>query len=307
MQLKEFSMPRIFGPIPGIAEGAVFASRAELSEAGVHRPLQGGISGSGNEGADSIVLSGGYEDDQDLGDEVIYTGHGGRDPETGRQIADQTLTVGNKALALNSTLGLPVRVIRGFEVHSPYAPQAGYRYDGLYRVEEFWHERGRSGFLVWRYRLVEADGAKAVSQTTSEQQSLSEPTAEVPGRRSTSILRVIRDTAKAKEIKRLYDYSCQVCGTRLEGPAGPYAEAAHIRPLGAPHNGPDSSDNIICLCPNHHVLFDVGAIAVADDLSIIGASGKLFVHSAHALNLDFLRYHREHYGLERLNISAQTV
>ena len=81
-------MPRVFGAIAGVAEGAVFMSRAELSEAGVHRPLQAGISGSGNEGADSIVLSGSYEDDQDLGDEIIYTGHGGRDPEAGRQIAD---------------------------------------------------------------------------------------------------------------------------------------------------------------------------------------------------------------------------
>jgi hypothetical protein len=33
-------------------------------------------------------------------------------------------------------------------------------------------------------------------------------------------------------------------------------EAAHIRPLGAPHNGPDTWDNTLCLCPNHHVPFD---------------------------------------------------
>ena len=33
-------------------------------------------------------------------------------------------------------------------------------------------------------------------------------------------------------------------------------EAAHIRPLGAPHNGPDTLDNTLCLCPNHHVPFD---------------------------------------------------
>ncbi len=37
-----------------------------------------GISGSESEGADSIVLSGGYEDDEDLGDEIVYAGHGGR-------------------------------------------------------------------------------------------------------------------------------------------------------------------------------------------------------------------------------------
>ena len=145
---------RIFGHIPAYPEGSCFASRAELSHAGLHRPLIAGISGRGREGADSIVLSGGYEDDQDFGDEILYTGHGGRDPETGRQIGHQTLMKGNLALAYNKLTGLPVRVIRGATHRSPYSPDRGYRYDGLYRVEDYWRERGRSGFYVWRYRLV---------------------------------------------------------------------------------------------------------------------------------------------------------
>ena len=49
----------------------------------------------------SIVLSGGYVDHEDLGDVIIYTGEGGRDPNTGRQIADQQLISGNLALAEN--------------------------------------------------------------------------------------------------------------------------------------------------------------------------------------------------------------
>ena len=68
---------RIFGPIPGIEVGATFPDRTSAAKVGVHRPLRAGISGSGAEGADSIVVSGGYEDDQDFGDEIIYTGHGG--------------------------------------------------------------------------------------------------------------------------------------------------------------------------------------------------------------------------------------
>jgi putative restriction endonuclease len=84
-------------------------------------------------------------------------------------------------------------------------------------------------------------------------------------RRETTVLRIVRDTKQARRIKELYDYGCQMCGTRLEGLAGPYAEAAHIRPLGAPHNGPDSPDNILCLCPNHHVLFDHGGVGIGED------------------------------------------
>ena len=33
----------------------------------------------------------------------------------------------------------PVRVIRGYKLHSPYAPLEGYRYDGLYTVEKVSH------------------------------------------------------------------------------------------------------------------------------------------------------------------------
>jgi hypothetical protein len=64
-----------------------------------------------------------------------------------------------------------------------------------------------------------------------------------------------------------------MCGTRLEGLAGPYAEAAHIRPLGAPHHGPDTPENILCLCPNHHVLLDHGGVGIGEDLSLVGEEG----------------------------------
>jgi putative restriction endonuclease len=64
------------------------------------------------------------------------------------------LTRGNLALATNKLLGLPVRVVRGARHHSRYSPSVGYRYDGLYAVDDYWRERGRSGFRIWRFRLV---------------------------------------------------------------------------------------------------------------------------------------------------------
>jgi len=65
---------RIFGGIDGVNEGDVFSDRNALAEAGIHNPTQKGISGSQSEGADSIVLSGGYEDDQDLGNVSLKSG-----------------------------------------------------------------------------------------------------------------------------------------------------------------------------------------------------------------------------------------
>lgn len=79
---------RFFGEITNIEEGAVFASYKEMNIAKIHTATQAGISGSQDEGAESIVVSGGYEDDQDFGDEIVYTGHGGRDGSR-NQIADQ--------------------------------------------------------------------------------------------------------------------------------------------------------------------------------------------------------------------------
>ncbi|NLU99268.1 hypothetical protein B6N13_14395 [Marinomonas sp. UCMA 3892] len=73
------------------------------------------------------------------------------------------------------------------------------------------------------------------------------------------------------------------------------AEAAHIKPLGQPHNGPDVESNILCLCPNHHVLFDNGGFTIADDLSLIGIEGELKTVKKHTVDLAFIQYHREHY------------
>lgn len=79
-----------FGSMPNIKEGQIFESRKALIEAGLHRSIQHGIDGNGIEGVAAIVVSGGYEDDLDLGDEIIYTGHGGNDPKTKKQIDHQS-------------------------------------------------------------------------------------------------------------------------------------------------------------------------------------------------------------------------
>lgn len=282
---------RLFGHVPGYPEGSLFEDRADLNESRVHVPTQAGIAGSQTEGAESIVLSGGYEDDADYGNVFIYTGHGGRDPRTGQQTHDQPFTRGNRALALSKQNRLPVRVIRGSSHDSPYSPPSGYGYDGLYAVEDFWHEVGKSGFRIWRFRLVKIPNA-----TTPAQQTIAEEPAEysVTSRREVRGSQIIRDTVQAKAIKTLYDNRCQICETRLECPAGPYSEAAHIRPLGAPHNGTDTKGNMLCLCPNHHVLFDNGAVSVAEDLSLIGIEGSLNVHEGHHVDQRHLAYHREH-------------
>jgi hypothetical protein len=68
------------------------------------------------------VVSGGYPDDEDHGDVIVYTGQGGRDPDTKQQVADQQLSKRNLGLARCRIDGLPVRVVRGADgdpIHSP--------------------------------------------------------------------------------------------------------------------------------------------------------------------------------------------
>ena len=285
---------RVFGEIRGIQEGATFSSFVELNKAKIHTPTQAGIAGSQKEGADSIVISGGYEDDQDFGDEIVYTGHGGRDG-SGKQIADQTLTRGNLALAKNEIDGLSIRVIRGAHKGNPFAPASGYRYDGLYRVDSHWSETGKSGFKMYRFRLLKLNNAlppKAPTKSASVDLD-KKYGSESPKRSTQTVQRVIRDSKLGRQLKKLYDYKCQVCDLQIETDAGFYAEAAHIKPVGSPHDGPDLIENLLCLCPNHHLMFDKGVFCINEDMSLDGIEGRLNLNDSHKISAEFIVYHRE--------------
>ena len=82
------------------------------------------------------------------------------------------------------------------------------------------------------------------------------------------IIRRIRDTKIAHDVKKLYNYECQICKFTIITKSGNYSEGAHIKPLGIPHDGDDNPDNLLCLCPNHHRTFDVGAWTITDDLKV---------------------------------------
>jgi putative restriction endonuclease len=116
------------------------------------------------------------------------------------------------------------------------------------------------------------------------------------------VQRLVRNTVVTQRVKELYGHRCQVCREFLETPPGPYAEAAHIRPLGRPHDGPDTEPNVLCLCPNDHVRFDFGVILIEDDYTIRNRAdgsvvGELLVHPSHAVDARQLAYHRQRFDL----------
>jgi hypothetical protein len=111
----------------------------------------------------------------------------------------------------------------------------------------------------------------------------------VPAKMKVSVFRFIRDTKTVRQIKGLYENRCQVCGKRLEIQPGIfYAEGHHLQPLGGEHKGPDVRGNILCLCPNHHALFDYFAVPLNP--------AKLRLNK-HNLRQSFVDYHNAHFRL----------
>lgn len=157
--------PKTFGSIPGVPIGTIFEKRIHASTAAIHAPTVAGISGNEEVGCWSICLSGGYEDDIDLGESFTYTGSGGRDLKgtvnnpknlrTAPQSKDQQWEGKNAALQKSVKTGKPVRVMRGWKANNKWSPKEGegYVYCGLYKVVQAWMEKGKAGFKVCKFRF----------------------------------------------------------------------------------------------------------------------------------------------------------
>ena len=283
-----------FGHIENVKIGDLFGSRKELAAAGVHAPPMAGIWGA-QEGAYSIVLSGGYEDDIDDLDYILYTGQGGQDSPGGKQVADQDFTKGNRGLQLSHQYNLPIRVIRGHQIKN--GPVSGYRYDGLYYVKNYERVKGQRGFYICRFHL---ESERSIEHLEKELSTSLKPSYQRADRSKTTVNRLKRNVKLSEKIKELYNHKCQVCGVSLPSPIGPIAIGAHIKPLGQPHNGPDRIENMLCLCPNHHSQFDQYSFYIdPDSLEIIGLdelrNKELDVVNGHKLDRQFVSHHYEEF------------
>ncbi|GKE27508.1 histone-lysine N-methyltransferase family member SUVH9-like protein, partial [Tanacetum coccineum] len=106
----------------------------ELCVVGMHGQAQAEIdylmssqSFNGESIATSVIVSGGYEDDEDAG--------------------------GNLAMEGSLHYGIEVRVIRGFKYEGSASGKV-YVYDGLYKIVEAWFDVGKLGFGVFKFKLV---------------------------------------------------------------------------------------------------------------------------------------------------------
>lgn len=168
---------KVTGGLMGVPVGTKYNSRAEMFACGMHMHWLAGIATyktAREKGkkevvvANSIAMSGGYEDDLDASDRCPYTGAGMNDLlHTGRQYADQSISenASNRAMAAACDLGLPIRVVRGAPDKDSFSGKV-YTYDGLYLVESYHLVVGKSGYKVARFDLVRLDGQPPVTSAS---------------------------------------------------------------------------------------------------------------------------------------------
>ncbi|RMZ32657.1 hypothetical protein D0859_03210 [Hortaea werneckii] len=101
---------------------------------GAHGQSQQGIHGKKGHGAFSCVIAGGLAPDNqpypniDEGDIVYYCG---------TDSSDGSVTEGTTRLIESKESGKPIRLIRSHNLKNEYAPEKGFRYDGLYTIVDF--------------------------------------------------------------------------------------------------------------------------------------------------------------------------
>ena len=115
-----------------------------------------------------------------------------------------------------------------------------------------------------------------------------------PLRVETTTQRIVRNTSMISQLKKQYDNTCQLCGLRitLANGAG-YSEGAHVKPLA--RNGPDIKENVLILCPNHHVMLDRKSIMFNSDNTWISETeeGKITFRKNHYISSEYLDWNND--------------
>ncbi|KAK3234481.1 hypothetical protein CYMTET_55265 [Cymbomonas tetramitiformis] len=184
------------GNVPGVPIGYRFFCRAAMKAAGVHGKHMSGIDfgrsskpdgkkkdrpnlsvvdttafphvPEGVEIAVAVMVSGHYEDDEDMLNSLWYTGAGGNDFQHSKlQTAHQKLHGPNKALCNNLKFSLPVRLFRRSEDKNSYT-KALFTYDGLYAVKEHKQDVGKGGMKVHKFKLVRELGQATLVSSAVE-------------------------------------------------------------------------------------------------------------------------------------------
>jgi 5-methylcytosine-specific restriction protein A len=202
-------------------------------------------------------------DDRWVDGVLHYTGMG--------QLGDQSIkTSQNKTLAESAVNGVQLHL---FEVHKPkeYVYQGQVELAGEPYTERQPDSSGQEReVVVFQLKLVDSEGPVVMSETdytlfTKERErkvsTLSKDELErralkartEPGKREVLSTQYERDPYVARFIKLRANGCCDLCGQEapfLSKDGTPYLESHHV--VWRKHNGPDTPQNTVALCPNCH-------------------------------------------------------
>ncbi|KAF8822459.1 histone lysine methyltransferase SET/SUV39 [Cardiosporidium cionae] len=109
----------------------------------------------------AVVLNGGDSDWLDMGSKFVYVAHGGSKQF---DFSDHSLyTQENISLVNSCKLENPIRVIRSFRGKSKFSPMGGYRYDGLYRIIDFFVDTNSRDKRIYKFVVL---NEKAIFQVS---------------------------------------------------------------------------------------------------------------------------------------------
>lgn len=236
--------------------------------------------------------------DDDIGtDRFSYVGEDPQGPgvdDPGNE--DQELNRGNEALQEAIDTPLPI-----FLFFQPLDSKK-WEFRGIVEVVSYEYEPQNERY-VYTFTLKPIDrpgereegGERGGTIALDEEEMV--PDAAPPRSKSTRC-RIIRNTNVVRELKQAYGCECQACGEKRRRSDAEYAEGHHLRPLGAPHHGPDAAGNVLILCPNHHADFDYGMVHInPDSYELTHAydeevNGKeLTIDPGHELDARHIRYY----------------
>ncbi len=132
-------------------------------------------------------------------------------------------------------------------------------------------------YLIDRYSNIE--------QKISNNIHLNENSDGPPNKKLEMTTKFDRNIKKVEQLKLIYSNRCQVCNYQIDlSPDQKYSEVHHLRPLKL--GGDDDYDNMIVLCPTHHVEFDYNLIGINMD-------GKTLINK-HNAKVGLLNLVKEH-------------
>jgi len=158
--------------------------------------------------------------------------------------------------------------------------EGGTYYESILQKDDGSTNKGQFGFAV---RIVPDDEFEAIRSIgfarTLSIEKKAEPApnglAEEPAEydrpiKERLVKRPFRDRAFTRQVCEAYNSRCALTGIRLiNGGGRTEVEAAHIRPVGDGHRGPDSVRNGIALCQKVHWMFDRGVVSLTDDYGLL--------------------------------------